>query len=407
VKKLYCGNRLLCLVVLPLLSICLLSTRGEGSYLGVPATGPEDGAMEGNVVALPLNPESALFHNPAQLTLLPESITTGALLIPFRPRYTNSEGYDRTSRELPISPNFGFATDRWAPFHLGIGAYGSLGFAYNFAADPGRGVPSNYFTELAILSLAPAVAYSLTPNLHLGLAINPSYGRLRLKTPTPLGRLDLDVRGPGIFGTVGLLYTPTRKLNLGISYKTPGLIWMRGNARVAGGGDDAKVDFHVPQALELGVAYHFTNRLTLTTQAWWTQYSVFEDTTVKFDENPALNSAAAGDVRDRFRFGAGVRYLVTSRVTLYGGFNWERWAIKAGSLTPTLPDWTQYFFACGASFAYEKWTFMVMGGYAYVESRQVSADRNPAFAGRYRLDEIPIIGGIQITRRFGKVAVVE
>jgi hypothetical protein len=38
---------------------------------------------------------------------------------------------------------------------------------------------------------------------------------------------------------------------------------MFGNARVAGGGDNAQVDFQFPQALEFGAAYRFTDRLTV------------------------------------------------------------------------------------------------------------------------------------------------
>ncbi|MGH8007645.1 MAG: OmpP1/FadL family transporter [Candidatus Binatia bacterium] len=402
-RRVWCEKRALCIVILTVLGMCLPAVQGQASYLVVGAAGPEDGSMEGNVVALPLNPVSALFHNPAQLTLLPESATMGAQAIPFRPRYANSQGYDNTSRELPLAPSFGYVTDRWAPFHVGIGSYGSLGFAYNFDADPARGVPNNFFTELAVISLAPAVAYSLAPNLHIGFALNPSYGRLRLKTPSPIGRLDLDVRGFGIFSTVGVLYTPTPKLNLGISYKTPGIILMRGNARVGGRGDDAKVDFYTPSVLEFGAAYRLTPRLTLTSQGWWTEYSAFEDTNFQFDRATALNGPAVGDARDRLRVGAGIQYALFSNVTLHGGFSWERWAIKAGSVSPALPDWTNYFFAAGVSIDYRQWTFHLLGGYAYIESRNISADRNPFFAGRYRLDELPTLMGIQVTRRLGKV----
>ena len=395
-------RQLLCLVILTVLGLNLPTAPGEASYLVTGAASPEDGAMEGNVVALPLNSVSALFHNPAQLTLLPESATVGSLVLPFRPSYANPQGYDNTSRELPLAPSFGYVTDRWAPFHVGIGSYGSLGFAYNFDADPERGVPNNFFTELAVISLAPAVAYSLAPNLHIGMAINPSYGRLRLKTPTPLGRLDLDTRGFGIFSTVGLLYTPTPQLNLGIGYKTPGIILMRGNARVAGRGDDVKVDFYTPQVLEFGAAYRLTQRLTVTSQMWWTQYSVFEKTNLQFDHATALNGPAVRDVRDRTRFGAGLHYALFRNVTLLAGFSWERWAIKAASLSPSLPDWTNYFFAFGVNIDYGDWTFHITSGYAYAESRKVSAERNPFFAGRYRLDEYPLLAGFQVTRRFGK-----
>jgi long-subunit fatty acid transport protein len=362
--------------------------------------GAQDASLAGNVVALPLNPASALFHNPAQLTLLPNSATMGILGIRYHPRYANSLGYDNTSREFPLAPTLGYVTDHWAPVHVGIGMYGSLGFSYNFDANPSRGVPNNFFTELAVISLAPAIAYSPTPNLHVGVALNPSYGRLRFKSPSPVGRIDVDVRGPGIFGTLGLLYTPTPKLSLGVSYKTPGTIFMFGNARVAGGGDDARIDFQFPQQLEFGVAYRVTDRLTVTAQARWAEFSVFEDTSLRFDERSFLNRSAVNDARDRFRLGAGLQWVIFPGITWQVGFSWERWAIKSSSLAPTLPDWTEYYmFPMGITIERGLWEIHVLAGQSYAESRPVSASQNPFFSGRYALDQA--IFGLQFTRKFG------
>ena len=61
-------------------------------------------ALGGNAVALPLNPTAALFHNPALLTLLPNSMSVGMMAIRYHPRYAAPSGYDSTSRELPAVP---------------------------------------------------------------------------------------------------------------------------------------------------------------------------------------------------------------------------------------------------------------------------------------------------------------
>ena len=158
---------LLCLATL---FLCPLVARA--SQLTLPAVGAADVGLSGNAVALPLNVTSALFHNPAQLSLLPNSATMGALGIRFHATYENNQGFDSRSRELPIAPAFGYVTDRFAPFQFGIGAFGALGFMFNHSAEPEHGVPNNYFTELLSISLAPAISYSLAPNLHLGAAVN-------------------------------------------------------------------------------------------------------------------------------------------------------------------------------------------------------------------------------------------
>lgn len=395
------SGRTVCAAILIVIGLLALPSRAQASQLVPPGVGAQDVSLAGNVVALPLNSASALFHNPAQLALLPNSVTGSLLAIRYHPRYANPLGYDNTSRELPLAPALGYVTDRWAPFHVGIGMYGSLGFTYNFDADPARGVPNNFFTELAVISLAAAVAYSPTPNLHLGAALNPSYGRLRFKTPSPVGRIDVDVRGPGVFATLGLLYTPTPKLSLGIGYKTPGTIFMFGNARVAGRGDNARVDFQFPQVLEFGAAYHFTDRLTVVAQGRWAGISAFEDTELRFDQRTFLNRTAVNDARDRFRLGGGVQYVLFPGVTFQVGFSWERWAIKSSSLAPTLFDLTEYYmFPVGISIDRGSWQIDLSAGQSYTESRRVIAERNPFFPGRYALDQA--IFCAQVTYRLGK-----
>lgn len=393
-------SRTLSAALVGLVGVLGVSLQAHGSELVPPAASAQEISLAGNVVALPLNAASALFHNPAQLTLLPNSATASTLAIRYHPGYANTQGYDKTSREMPVAPSFGYVTDRWAPFHVGIGAYGSLGFAYNFPADPARGVPNNLYTDLAVLSLAPSVAYSLTPELHVGVGINPSYGRLRFKSPTPVGRLDVDVRGPGIFGTLGILYTPTPKLSLGLSYKTPGTIFMFGNARVAGRGDNVKVDFQFPQTLEFGAAYRVTKRLTVVAQARWAEFSAFEDTSLKFAHRKFLDRAAVEDARDRFRLGAGVQFVLFPGVTLQTGFSWERWAIKSSSLAPTLPDFTEsYLFPAGITIEHGSWEIHLAAGQSHVENRHVTQSQNSFFPGRYSLDQA--IFAVQVTRLLG------
>lgn len=389
-----------CAAILVVVNV-IVTTKVWASQLVLPAATAQEVSLAGNVVALPLNPLSALFHNPAQLTLLPNSATASLIGVRYHPRYANPQGYDNTSREFPLAPGLGYVTNRWDPVRVGFGMYGALGFAYNFDADPARGVPNNFFTELAVISLAPAIAYSLTPNLHFGVAINPSYGRLRFKTPSPVGRIDVDTRGPGIFGTLGILYTPTPQLSLGVGYKTPGTVFMFGNARVAGGGDDAKVEFQLPQQVEFGGAYRLTDRLTVVAQARWTEFSVFEDTTLKFDERKFLNRTAVNDARDRFRLGAGLQFVLFPGVTLQTGFSWERWAIKASSMAPTLPDLTEYYmFPSGVTIERGLWQIHLAAGQSYTESRRITADRNPFFPGRYALDQA--IFAFQVTRFLGQ-----
>ena len=407
------------------LSVVLCTgSLAQASQLTAPGLAASDGMVVGNAVAYPFNAATALFHNPAQLSLVPNSFSTGAFNIMFHPSYENRHGifnqlpdparealgfrpdaarhgyYDNTSREFPIAPNFGYRTDRFAPFAFGIGMYGSLGFAFNYGAEPEHGVPNNFFTELVAASLAPSLSYSLASNLHLGVSLNPTYGRLRTKSPTPLGRLDLDVRGPGMFGTIGVMYQPTDRLNLGLTYKTPGKIWMFGNARVDGRGNDATVYFNIPQNIKFGFAYRLTDRLTFVGQARWSHLSVFDETRVRFKKDAhLLNQPAVGRAKDRWRLGTGFTYQVSENVMLGVGFSHEPWAIEDDSLKPTLADNTDYMVAFGGQYKRGAWIFDVIGGMGNLEPRRADVGENPSFPGRYDLGMN--VFGFQMTRLLG------
>ena len=419
------------------LTCALNPPPARASQITVPTVSASDAMVAGNTVAHPQNALTGIFHNPAHLSVLPNQFSSGVFTIRFQPSFENDRGiylpdalrgalppgvdpetvrtvggfrpspdrvgrYDSTSREFPMAPNVGYATDRFAPFSVGIGMYGSLGFSFNHDAAPEHGVPNNFFTELVSVSLAPAVSYSLAHNLHVGAAINPTYGRMRSKAPTPVGRLDLDVRGPGVFGTLGVLYQPTPKLNLGLTYKTPGKIWMFGNARVGGGGDDATVYFNIPQNVKIGFAYRVTERVTVLGQARWSHLSVFDETRIRFDKNTMLNQTAVERAKNRWRIGGGLLYDVCDWLTLATGVSYEPWAIEDDSLRPTLSDTTDVGFSFGGQITRGPWIIDLVGGIMHTEDRRADPGENPYTPGRYSLEAT--MAGVQVTRLLGPAA---
>jgi long-subunit fatty acid transport protein len=148
------------------------------------------------------------------------------------------------------------------------------------------------------------------------------------------------------------------------------------------------------------LAYRLFPSLIVTAQARWTEFSAYEDSRLKFDQRSFLNRPAADEARDRFRLGAGLQYKVFPWMTLQVGFSWEQWALTESSLSPTLPDLTEYYmFPAGVTIKQGAWKIHLLGGWSYVESRHVTADKNPFFPGRYSLDQA--IFGLQVTRLLG------
>ena len=157
--------------------------------------------------------------------------------------------------------------------------------------------------------------------------------------------------------------------------------------------------FNIPQRLRLGFAYHLTERLTLTTQGMWTQYSVFEDSRLRFKKRTFLDSPALGDAKDRWRLSAGLQYEILPGIKFRAGFSHEPWAVKDDSLVPTLADATDYQFSLGLGFERGNWQVDLGGGLAHTENRHASRAENPVAPGRYLLDMS--VFGVQVTRLFG------
>ena len=72
---------------LALLAVLSTGPLAQASQLTAPGLAASDGMVVGNAVAYPFNAATALFHNPAQLSLVPNSFSTGAFNIMFHPSY--------------------------------------------------------------------------------------------------------------------------------------------------------------------------------------------------------------------------------------------------------------------------------------------------------------------------------
>jgi len=366
-----------------------------------PSAGARDAAMTGSTVAAPSDAMSAFFLNPAGLTLLDRPVMTfgsGIFLISGRVR-TNF-GYDEEMNTVAIGPSFGVTMQRasgskWA---FGVGTFGSVGSKYDFPADPKHGVPRGFFSELGVVTIAPTVAYQLRDDLALGLQINPLLGTLKNHIPTPEQSLRWRVTGPGIQGVVALLYRLHPGWQLGLTYKTPGKIYMDGSVVVAGRRQDFDFDLDLPQQVIFGVAWEPITPLTLTLFGRWSDTSEFGHSMFRFADTPALNFHFARKARDEYRVGGGAEYYVHERVALRIGVSGGTAAIEDSSVSPVLYDLNDVLLGGGFGIDFGCWIVDLQGGTSFFADKVVNAREALVMPGRYG-------GGgyvtfVQLTRRF-------
>jgi long-subunit fatty acid transport protein len=378
--------------------IVLRAAVAAGSTLLSPAGGARDAALAGATVAAPTDLMSAFFENPAGLSLLEGAQATGgAGFFIARSDVHTPFGYRGDSHSVGMAPSFGAATarDRW---RFGVGMFGSIGSKFDFPADPEHGVARNFYAELGAITIAPTVAYQVTPDLAVGAQINPLFGTLTNRVPTPDQHLRWRVQGPGIQGVVGILYTPLPDWRLGLTYKTPGRIFMKGSVGVAGDREDLRFTFHVPQQVFLGAAWHPTPCLALTAVGQWSDTSAFERSRFEFSRTPALNFAFAPKSHDVLRGGAGIEYQAHPRISLRAGFARNQAALEPRSVTPLVYDVSGFIIGGGFGVDLGRWIVDLTSGVSVFDDRKINGNEARVFPGRYSSNG-PVVYA-QLTRRF-------
>ncbi|MFN8543776.1 MAG: outer membrane protein transport protein [Candidatus Binatia bacterium] len=378
----------------------LAAVSARAGFVLPPAIATRDSGLAGNVVAMPTDGPSILFHNAAGVADIDGTAMTMSVGGGYSAgRYEHALlPYDEESLATPIAPSLWVGTDRLKPWYVGAGLYGTVGTSFKFDADPSAGIPNRFLDEMSIAQLGLVAGRELAPGLRVGVEIAPSVGKMRVRTPTLLGPLAFKIEGPGISGAAGLLYDVGPRTTVGVSYRSPGIVFMSGGGRLGETRERVRLNLHVPDSVTVGVAHRATERLTLTAQARWTDYPDFEQGQMEFRRNAMLNQPFIRDARATFRYGIGLEYQILPSAQVRAGISREEWMIQPRAMTPLLYDTNDLSFGLGGGFTSGPWTVDLALGVSHIDDRVVSVREQVLLAGRYRLG----VGGagVAVTYRF-------
>ncbi len=380
----------------------LMAATAAASQLQIPNLAARDAAMSGNVVAVPSDTGNMLLINPAGVVERHGTqATLSYTIVNMSARYRNSEiGYDQKSSENPMLPVASVTSDWLSPWFVGAGLYGSVGTAYNFASDPSAGVTSQLLGESSFIHLGLVGGREIVPGLYFGVQIAPTYGYIKTRSPSPVGNVSFKIDGPGIVGATGVIYELTEKTTVGLSYRTPGVVFLDGDGDVGDAPEEVSIDFHIPQRITFGFAHRFAEGLTVTAQANWTDYPDLQNGEYEFENYPVLDQKFVARARSVFRYGLGLEYAVHDSLWLRAGISREPWAIDDSALRPILFDNTGTSMSAGLGISHNRWTIDVATGTVFVEDRLVTADEQPYFPGRYQ-SESGVGASVTVTYQFG------
>lgn len=373
------------LAPLAALAFCVFAPTALASFFVSPHGSGRDGEMAGNTVASPNDGSSAMQVNPAGVVSeTRDQAFVGVIAFPYVTHYKNdATGYDGTSSKTPFNFGAWYGLGEVGGWSMGVGGYGALGTAYDMPADPDIGQTMPYTGELVIINFGLNIGREVLPGLRIGAQITPAYGRQRLRTPTPLGGVDVDADGFGISSMVGAVYTPADKWSLGLSYRTRGFIDLEGDGSVGAVEQDYSVDFVTPQMLLGGVAFKWSERLNLMGQLSYMRFKDFESGEVEFEKSTALNQPVMSDTNNRVRWGVGLEYITVPNSVFRIGYTESKASLSDAGMRPMMFDNDNRMLMAG--YEIDHGTLMVgfNAGLTSLKTRNISAQENPAFPGRY------------------------
>jgi len=258
---------------------------------------------------------------------------------------------------------------------LGIGTPSGLGAMWDgqdFTQITG-GTKYDWSSKVGVISISPLVAVKLSDVVSVGATVNLNYGMLSLKMPAgivlvgippdplDLGQYEENMNGWGIGATFGVLVTPSAKLGIGLTVRTPSTVSFSGTANMPTlpvhelpGSSDLKRKITWPLWIAGGVSFRPVPRLLLSADVHWTQWSKLDRITTDYLESAweTLIEMSGMDVRvldwkdaTQLRFGA--EYTLNASTALRAGYYNDPAPGPLATLNVLLPSHTFNAFSIG------------------------------------------------------------
>lgn len=382
---------------------------------------------------------SAMFWNPAALTLLPGSNLSGAVhLIEPTGKLADLSG-QTTIGPLAISGGDGGSPGVLSPaasfyYSKAISADTTIGLAvtapFGNALKYENGWIGRYQaleSKLLTVDTGLSVGYKATPTLSLGFGIDVQYATTTFGNAIDLSTVCLATLGagpcaasgfatPGNAATdgrvtlkqdswapgwnAGLMWQATPDLRLGLAYRSKISHELKGSANfvkpatlpaaVSGLPDltniGTQTDLPLPASLALSGFYQANDTWSVMGSATWTQWSRNKELRTRFN-NGAPDSVIALDWENTWRVSVGIGYQATSALTLRAGLAYDQSpTTSAARQTLLIPDADRRVLGLGGSYALSKTASVDFGATRYF-FKNLPIEQNGtlpgSFSGRY------------------------
>ena len=348
----------------------------------------------GEAFAATADNPSAIYYNVAGIAQLQGQNVRGSLYgIYLAPSYESPSGHTSDNeRTLHAVPSFFYTYGlEDAPVTFGLGLYSPYGLSLRWPEDSGfRTVGTE--SALTYLTVNPAVAFKLTPNLLLGGGLTVNYANVDLGQGLFWPDRTLDkfrVRGEGwdVGYNLGLLWKPHEQLSFGISFRSPTTVNLQGHTDYYNrstfftvpefkGRSSSEAEFNFPLNAVFGVSYRPTPKWNLEFNADYTDWSRLQTVMVKQEVGfpPILPQDVPIHLNWEsswyYEFGA-TRYL-NDQWSVSAGYIYNENSVPDAHYTPVVADLNRHFFSVGTGFKGKRLSFDVAYQFGYGPEQTVT-----------------------------------
>jgi long-chain fatty acid transport protein len=262
-------------------------------------------------------------------------------------------------------------------------------------------------SRLTTVNFNPTVAYRINERLSVGAGFIAEYADAKLTSAVDFGGIgasfgvtgalpglqdgSAEVRGDdwGFGGTAGIMYQVTNNTRLGLSYRSPVKHKLEGEGQFflddAGIGatlsalsgafvdSDISAEATFPETVSFGVHHDINAQWAVMGEVAWTNWSRFDDLTIKFDNPAQDDNVTIEDWDDSWFFALGATYRPTPKWAIKAGVAYDMSPIPDDTRTPRIPGEDRYWISAGVTYTPLDWLSLT-AGYTHVFMPSASID---------------------------------
>ena len=383
-----------------------LSLRAEG--FRSPTTGTQGLGTSGARLAF-IDDASAVWHNPANLTLLPAwEASFEPTFIHHEATYSGPAGTAQTRDPWKFLPALfvgGPVSDKVA---AGLGITVPYGLAVKWDWDQ-AGIlkyQAPHFVDLKTINVNPTLAFRLGEKVSLAVGADVMWSELQLRQAyswanlyqnplLPDGELRARGDGVGLSGNAGLSVDLWDGHRAAFTARFPMKVSYEGHFSASNVplGPSARLDFQsqidFPTVLGFGYGIRLTDKIRVEANVEWIQFSRFQELELGVDPMLAgalgLPTAYAQDWRNTFTFGVGGDWAFAENWKFRLSYQHYQTPVPDRTFSPTIPDSAQNVVTVGLGYRVGAHRFDLAYSRVFYEDRTISPLDNGLFAGRYEI----------------------